>query len=61
MDAVYRASQELWDELSANNPDFKALYPGWKKFQQDEAGWFRVAESALDNYTFAEVARAQSK
>ncbi|ARP90763.1 ABC transporter substrate-binding protein [Bordetella genomosp. 9] len=61
MDAVYKASQELWEELAAKNPDFHALYPGWKKFQQDEAGWFRLAESALDNYTFAEVARSQSK
>jgi len=58
MDAVYKASQELWVELSDKNPDFKALYPGWKKFQEDEAGWFRVAENALDNYTFAAVARA---
>ncbi|AOB25013.1 TRAP transporter substrate-binding protein [Bordetella bronchiseptica] len=61
MDAVYKASQQLWTELSEKNPDFKAIYPGWKKFQEDEAGWFRVAENALDNYTFAAVARAQAK
>ena len=49
------------DRAVGKNPDFKAIYPGWKKFQEDEAGWFRVAENALDNYTFAAVARAQAK
>ena len=57
MDACFNASQELWEELSAKNPDFAELFPGWKKFQQDEASWFRVAESSLDNYTFAAVTR----
>ncbi|HYG42466.1 MAG TPA: TRAP transporter substrate-binding protein [Bordetella sp.] len=61
MDAAYKASQELWIELSDKNPDFKAIYPDWEKFQADEASWFRVAENALDNYTFAAVARAHSK
>lgn len=57
MDACYNASQELWTELSAKNPDFAAVFPDWKKFQQSEASWFRVAESSLDNYTFAAVGR----
>lgn len=55
MDAAYKASQELWGELSEKNPDFKAIYPAWKQFQQDQASWFRVAENALDNYTFNAV------
>lgn len=57
MDAAYKASQELWKELGASNPDFAALYPQWAEFQRDEASWFRVAESALDNYTFQAVTR----
>ena len=57
MDATYKASQELWGELSGKNPDFAKIYPAWKQFQQDQAGWFRVAESALDNYTFNAVVR----
>ena len=58
MDAAYKASQELWTELSAKNPDFAALYPGWKQYQKDQVGWFRVAESALDGYTFNAVGRS---
>ena len=47
---VQRLPQELWAELSAKNPDFAAIFPDWKKFQAEQAGWFRVAESPLDNY-----------
>ena len=57
MDAAYKASQELWTELSAKNPDFAAIYPKWKQYQQDQADWFRVAEATLDGYTFNAVAR----
>jgi TRAP-type mannitol/chloroaromatic compound transport system substrate-binding protein len=55
MDACYKTSQELWVELSEKNPDFKEIFPAWRQFQQDQASWFRVAESALDNYTFNAV------
>jgi TRAP-type mannitol/chloroaromatic compound transport system substrate-binding protein len=58
MDAAYKASTDLFGELAEKNPDFKTIYPAWKQFQQNEASWFRVAESALDNYTFAAVTRA---
>lgn len=57
MDASYKASQELWTELSGKNPDFAAIFPDWKKFQEEEAIWFRVAEQSLDNYTFSAVSR----
>ena len=57
MDAAYKGSQQLWAELSAKNPDFAAIYPTWKKYQEDQVSWFRVAESALDGYTFNAVGR----
>ena len=57
MDAAYKASQELWKELSASNPDFKAIFPQWQAFQREQVEWFRVAEAALDNYTFNAVSR----
>ncbi|MGV3655427.1 MAG: TRAP transporter substrate-binding protein [Noviherbaspirillum sp.] len=60
MDAAFKASNELFNELAAKNPDFKAIYPQWKQFQHNQASWFRVAESALDNYTFAAVTRTKS-
>lgn len=60
MDAAYKATNELFAELSEKNPDFKAIYPQWKQFQKNEASWFRVAESVLDNYTFNAVTRTKS-
>ena len=59
MDAAYKASNELFDELAAKNPEFKAIYPQWQQFRHNQASWFRVAESALDNYTFAAVTRSK--
>ena len=60
MDAAYKASNELFGELAAKNPDFKAIHPQWKQFQHNQASWFRVAESSLDNFTFAAVTRTKS-
>lgn len=57
MDAAYKASQELWTELSDKNPDFAKIFPHWKSFQEEQVSWFRVAEAALDNYTFNAVSR----
>lgn len=57
MVAAFKASDELWGELSAKNPEFKAIYPKWQQFRQNQASWFRVAENALDNFTFAELAK----
>ena len=61
MEACYKASQELWQDLSGNNPDFAKIYSGWKEFQEEQVSWFRVAENALDGFTFAAVARASGK
>jgi TRAP-type mannitol/chloroaromatic compound transport system substrate-binding protein len=57
MDAAYKASQEVWKELSDKNPDFAAIFPQWQAFQKEQVEWFRVAEAALDGYTFNAVSR----
>jgi TRAP-type mannitol/chloroaromatic compound transport system substrate-binding protein len=57
MDAAYKASQEVWKELSDKNPDFAAIFPKWQAFQREQVEWFRVAEAALDGYTFNAVSR----
>ncbi|MBN9460000.1 MAG: TRAP transporter substrate-binding protein [Burkholderiales bacterium] len=60
MDASFTAAAELNTELSHNNPDFAAILPQWQQFRVKEASWFRVAETVLDNYTFAAVGRQAS-
>jgi TRAP-type mannitol/chloroaromatic compound transport system substrate-binding protein len=57
MDAAFKASTELMNELSVSNPDFKSMLPSWLNYRRDQAMWFRVAESALNNYTATNVAR----
>ena len=57
MDAAYKVSQEIWKEQSEKNPDFAEIFPQWQTFQRDQIDWFKVAESALDGYTFNAVSR----
>jgi TRAP-type mannitol/chloroaromatic compound transport system substrate-binding protein len=53
LDACYKATQEVNEELAAKNPDFKTIYEAWLKFIADSNLWFRVAENSLDNYRYA--------
>jgi TRAP-type mannitol/chloroaromatic compound transport system substrate-binding protein len=52
MEASERASYELYDELKAKSDHWKRVYPGWKKFRDEQFLWFRVAEATYDNYAF---------
>lgn len=51
MDASFKASTEVLNELAGKNPDFKTVYDQWAKFRRDQFSWFRVAELELDNFT----------
>ena len=53
MDACYKASFEVFDELAAKDADFKTIYVPWKRFLESSNPWFRVAEQSLDAYRFA--------
>ncbi|HTS53414.1 MAG TPA: TRAP transporter substrate-binding protein [Burkholderiales bacterium] len=52
MEASERASYELYDELMTKSEHWKRVYPGWKKFRDEQFLWFRVAEATYDNYAF---------
>ena len=57
MDAAYKATFELFEELAEKNADFRKVYASWKKFREDQVAWFRVADYNLDNYTSAALAK----
>lgn len=59
MTAAYKASDELWDELSRKNTEFKTIYSKWQSFRQNQVSWFRVAENALDNFTSSMVMKSK--
>lgn len=50
MDASYKASLQIYSELSAKNPNWKKVYSDWVKFRNDQILWFRFAEASYDNF-----------
>ena len=60
MEAAFKATNELHDELAAKNPDFGKLYASWKKFRDDQTAWYRVADHYLDSYSITANSRRKS-
>jgi len=59
LEACFDASYQLYDEIAATNPGFKKIYDNLKAFRADQNLWFRVAESAFDNFNFSMSARGR--
>jgi TRAP-type mannitol/chloroaromatic compound transport system substrate-binding protein len=57
MEACYKASNELYAELSAKNPAFKKAIEAMIAFRNDQYLWFQVAEFAYDNFMIRARAR----
>jgi TRAP-type mannitol/chloroaromatic compound transport system substrate-binding protein len=57
MDAALKATNQLYGELSAQNPKWKKIYEPWSKFRDEEYLWFRVAENTFDNFVFSHSAQ----
>ena len=56
LQAAYKASFEVYDEIAAKNPKFKKVYESWKAFRTDEYLWFRVAEQPFESFVYAQSA-----
>jgi TRAP-type mannitol/chloroaromatic compound transport system substrate-binding protein len=50
LDAAYKASEELYAELSAKSPIFKKGYESMIAFRQEQYTWWQIAEYAFDSY-----------
>jgi TRAP-type mannitol/chloroaromatic compound transport system substrate-binding protein len=57
MEASYKASNELYDETSAKNPEFKKVLETYRAFRNEEYLWFQVAEYTYDNFMIRARAR----
>ncbi|MBD0273215.1 MAG: TRAP transporter substrate-binding protein DctP [Acetobacteraceae bacterium] len=57
MSALYKAAQELYAELGAQNPRFKRIHEHWDKFRVEHTQWFRVAEDSAANFLAAATAQ----
>jgi len=50
LEAAEKAAYEVYEEMNSKSAHWKRIYPGWKKFRDEQIQWFRVAESTYDNY-----------
>ncbi|GAB3191438.1 TRAP transporter substrate-binding protein [Hydrogenophaga aquatica] len=50
MDAAFKASNELYADLSAKNPNWKKIYTDYANFRKDANLWFRFTEASFDRY-----------
>ena len=50
MEACLKATNELWEEISAKNEDFKRLITDVQAFRNDEYFWWQVDEYSYDTY-----------
>ena len=57
LEASYKASNDLYDELSAKNPEWKKVYEPYRAFRSEEYLWFQVAEYTYDNFMIRARAR----
>ena len=57
MQAAWRESNALMDELAGGNARFKRIWESYRPFRDDQFQWFRVADNAYDNFAFTAAAR----
>ena len=57
MDACYRESMKLEQEMTEKSPEFRKIHEAWAKQRDDMRAWFRVAELSFDNYVAQVSAR----
>lgn len=50
MDAAFKATQEVFAEESAANPNFKKVFDSWITFRHNETQWFGLAEKSYLDY-----------
>jgi len=57
MEAAFKASNEVYDEISGKNADFKKMYESLRAFRNEEYLWWQVAEYTFDNFMIRARAR----
>jgi TRAP-type mannitol/chloroaromatic compound transport system substrate-binding protein len=57
MEASLKASNELYEDLSTKNPDWKKVYESYRNFRTEQYLWWQVAEYTFDNFMIRTRAR----
>jgi TRAP-type mannitol/chloroaromatic compound transport system substrate-binding protein len=50
LEASYKAAEEVYEETSAKNENFKKIFTEWKKFRDEQIRWFGVSEARFDGF-----------
>jgi len=50
LDAAFKTSMTVYDELNASNPAWKKIYTDYAAFRKDQNLWFRFTEARFDSY-----------
>ena len=50
LEACLKATNELWGEISAKNPDFKKSVDAMQAYRSDQYLWWQVAEYTFDSF-----------
>ena len=59
LDAVFKSATETYDEISAQNADFKKVYESTKAFRADSYLWFQLSENTFDTYMMIQQRKKQ--
>ena len=57
LEACFKASTELQEELATKNADWKKVYESYRDFRNEEYLWCQVAEYTFDNFMIRARAR----
>jgi TRAP-type mannitol/chloroaromatic compound transport system substrate-binding protein len=57
LEASLKAANELYDEISAKNADWKKIYDSYRNFRNEQYLWFQVAEYNFDTFMIRARAR----
>jgi TRAP-type mannitol/chloroaromatic compound transport system substrate-binding protein len=57
LEASLKAANDLYDEISAKNADWKKIYESYRNFRNEEYLWFQVAEYTFDSFMVRARAR----
>ncbi len=50
MNAAFKESMALYEELSAKNENWRKVYADYSKFRGDQNLWFRFTEATFDRF-----------
>ena len=57
MEAALKSSNEVYDEISGKNAEFKKMYDSLRAFRNDAYLWFQLAEFGFDSFQIRSRAR----